>query len=132
MALERQHVLSKSEQAVMRAVLRATDKNTGACLLTPIDIFQSIPLDVSIEENELDSILRDLEIDDYFELIRSEKKGELVYCLNLHKKGLQYARVEKTFKSNVIFRLVFACCTATVGAIVGCIIKYVIVPAIAK
>ena len=119
MALERQHVLTKKEKAVMRVVYHEAEKQGGSCLLTPIDIFSQIPLDIEIEENELDTTLRNLEIDEYFDLTLSDKKGELVYCINLQKKGLQFARVERAFRSNVMFRLLFAVCTATVGALVG-------------
>lgn len=119
MALERQHVLTKKEKAVMRVVYQEAEKQGGSCLLTPIDIFSQIPLDIDIEENELDTTLRNLEIDEYFDLTLSDKKGELVYCINMQKKGLQFARVERAFRSNVMFRLIFAMCTATVGALVG-------------
>ena len=119
MALERQHVLTKKEKAVMRVVYHEAEKQGGSCLLTPIEIFSQIPLDIDIEENELDITLRNLEIDEYFDLTLSDRKGELVYCINMQKKGLQFARVERAFKSNVMFRLLFAVCTATVGALVG-------------
>ena len=119
MALERQHVLTKKEKAVMRVVYQEAERQGGACLLTPIEIFEQIPLDIDIEENELDTTLRNLEIDEYFDLTMSDRKGELVYCINMQKKGLQFARVERAFKSNVMFRLIFAMCTATVGALVG-------------
>ena len=33
MALEKQHVLTKKERAVMRAVYGAADKKSGVCLL---------------------------------------------------------------------------------------------------
>ncbi len=119
MALERQHVLTKKEKAVMRVVYHEAEKQGGACLLTPIEIFSQIPLDIDIEENELDTTLKNLEVDEYFDLTLSDKKGELVYCINLQKKGLQFARVERAFRSNIMFRLIFAACTATVGALVG-------------
>jgi len=119
MNLERQHVLTKKEKAVMRVVYKDADKQNGACLLTPIDIFSQIPLDLDFEESELDVTLRNLEIDDYFDLTRSDKKGELVYCINMHKKGLQFARVERAFKSNLIFRILLAVATGLTSAAVG-------------
>lgn len=119
MNLERQHVLTKKEKAVMRVVYKDADKQNGACLLTPIDIFSQIPLDLDFEESELDVTLRNLEIDDYFDLTRSDKKGELVYCINMHKKGLQFARVERAFKSNVMFRILLAVATGLVSAAAG-------------
>ncbi len=119
MQLEKQHVLTKKEKAVMRVVYQEADKQTGACLLSPIDIFSRIPLDVDIEEDELDTVLRNLEIDDYFDLTRSDKKGELVYCINMQKKGLQFARVERAFKSNIAFKLMITVGCACVSALIG-------------
>ena len=119
MQLERQHVLTKKEKAVMRVIYHEADKQSGACLLTPIEIFSQIPLDLDFEENELDVALRNLEIDEYFDVTRSDRKGELVYCINLHKKGLQFARVERAFKSNVTFRILLAVATGLTSAAVG-------------
>ena len=80
MALEKQHILTKEEKAVMRLVYDVAEKNNGMCLLTPIEIFEGISLDVEIRESELWTILRNLEIDDYFDVTPSERKGELVYA----------------------------------------------------
>ena len=108
MALERQHVLTKKERAVMRVVYGAADKKPGVCLLSPLDLFRRIPLDLDFDEEELDATLCSLELDDYFDITRSDKKGELVYCINMHRKGLAYARVEKAFKSNLKFKILLA------------------------
>ena len=105
MALEKQHILTKEEKAVMRLVYDVAEKNNGMCLLTPIEIFEGISLDVEIRESELWTILRNLEIDDYFDVTPSERKGELVYAINMHQKGLAYARVEKAFKNNLAFKI---------------------------
>lgn len=119
MNLERQHVLTKKEKAVMRVIYQEADLGGGSCLITPIAIFEQIPLDLDIAEDELDVALRNLEIDDYFDLTRSDRRGELVYCINMHKKGLQFARVERAFKSNVTFRILLAVATGLTSAAVG-------------
>ena len=103
----------------MRVIYREADKQNGSCLLTPIEIFSQVPLDLDFEESELDLALRNLEIDDYFDLTRSDRKGELVYCINMHKKGLQFERVERAFKSNVTFRILLAVATGLTSAMVG-------------
>lgn len=117
--LEKQHVLTKKEKAVMRVIYKEAEKQNGSCLLTPINIFEQVPLDLDFEESELDIALKNLEIDDYFDLTLSDKKGELVYCINMHKKGLQFARVERAFKSNIMFRIMLAVGTGLVSALVG-------------
>ncbi len=117
--IDRQHVLSRKEKAVMRVIYQEAEKKNGSCLITPIEIFERLSLDLDIEESELDTILHNLEIDDYFDLIRSDKKGELVYCINMQKKGLQFARVEKAFKSNLTFRIFLAIIMAVVTTLIG-------------
>lgn len=119
MALEKQHVLTKKEKAVMRVVYQEADKKNGVCLLSPIDIFSKIPLDLCFDEDDLDVTLRDLELDDYFDVTHSDKKGELVYCISMHQKGLAFARVERAFKSNLKFRLLLALCCGIASALAG-------------
>lgn len=92
----------------MRVVYQAADKRSGVCLLSPFDIFDRLSLDLDFDEEELDGTLRDLELDDYFDITRSDKKGELVYCINMHRKGLAFARVEKAFRSNLKFKILLA------------------------
>ena len=106
--LEKQHVLTKKEKNVMRVIYEVADKKNGTCLISPIEIFKELPLDIEYEEEELDTIMSNLALDDYFDLTRGEKKGELVYCINMRKKGLAFARVERAFRSNVTFRLLLA------------------------
>lgn len=76
--------------------------------MSPFDIFDRLSLDLDFDEEELDGTLRDLELDDYFDITRSDKKGELVYCINMHRKGLAFARVEKAFRSNLKFKILLA------------------------
>lgn len=124
--IERQHVLTRKEKAVMRVVYQEAEKQNGACLLTPIDIFVQLPLELDFEEDELDLILRNLEIDDYFNVTRSDRKGELVYCINMQKKGLQFARVERAFKSNLILKFLVTIGMTVVTALIGFGIKRLI------
>lgn len=124
--IERQHVLTRKEKAVMRVIYQEADKQNGACLLTPIDIFMRLPLDLNFEEDELDLILRNLEIDDYFDVTRSDKKGELVYCINMQKKGLQFARVERAFKSNLALKIILALAMSAVTPLISVGIKWLI------
>lgn len=117
--VDRQHVLTKKEKAVMRVVYQEADKQDGSCLLTPIDILEKIPLDIEFDENELDGVLKNLEIDEYFDVTRSDKRGELVYCINMQKKGLQFARVERAFKSNLTFKILLTLGLSVVTALIG-------------
>ena len=119
MALEKQHILTKEEKAVMRLVYDVAVKNNGMCLLSPLQIFEGISLDVEIKEAELWTILKNLEIDDYFDVTPSERKGELVYAINMHQKGLAYARVEKAFKNNLAFKIGLTIGLACLSALIA-------------
>ena len=119
MALERQHILTKQEKAVMHLVYSISEKNNGMCLLTPIEIFEQLPLDLEIREEDLWPILRNLEIDDYFDVTPSDRRGELVYAINMHQKGLAYARVEKSFRDNLAFKVGLAVGLALLSGIVA-------------
>lgn len=117
--MDKQHVLTKKEKAVMRVIYREAESKDGQCLLTPIQIFEELPLDLAIDEAELEPTIKNLEIDDYFDVTHSERKGETVYCINMHQKGLQFARVEKAFRSNLAFRILLAVATGLTSAGVG-------------
>ena len=115
--IDRQHVLTKKEKAVMRIVYQEAERQNGSCLLSPIDILEKIPLDIPFEEDE---------IDEYFDVIRSDKKGELVYCINMQKKGLQFARVEHAFKSNLALKIMLTLGLSVVTALIGVGIRYLV------
>lgn len=117
--VERQHVLNKKEKAVMRVIYQEADRQGGSCLLMPIDILEKLPLDLDFEESELDVTLKNLELDEYFDLTRSDKKGELVYCINMQKKGMQFARVERAFRSNLAFKILLTLGLSVVTALIG-------------
>lgn len=119
-------MLTKKEKAVMRIVYQEAEGQNGSCLLSPIDILEKIPLDIPFEEDELDQTLRNLEIDEYFDVIRSDKKGELVYCINMQKKGLQFARVEHAFKSNLALKIMLTLGLSVVTALIGVGIRYLV------
>ena len=70
----------------MRAVYQAADKRAGTCLLSPLDLYETLSLDLDFDDEELD----------------------LVYCINMHQKGLAFARVERAFRSNIRFKILLA------------------------
>ena len=126
MALDRQG-LSKKEKAVMRALFNEAKLRNGVCLATPIDILSEIPYSLDFKEEELAPILKVLEIDDYFDFVEVDKKGELVYCITLHKKRLNFQRWQELFRKSVYFKIgitiVFACFSTLIGTLIKLIIS---------
>lgn len=121
MALEKKSPLTKKEKALMVVVYEEAMKNNGACLLSPTQIFQELPLSLEFRAGELEPILKVLELDDYFDVTTTDKKGELIYCVNLHQKGLAFAREEVSFRRSLRFRLLLALLCALITGAVGLI-----------
>lgn len=42
-----------------------------------------------------------------------------MYCINMQKKGLQFARVERAFKSNLLFKILLTLGLSVVTALIG-------------
>lgn len=119
MALEKKSPLTKKEKALMVVVYEEAMKNNGACLLSPTQVFEKLPLDLEFRAGELEPTLKVLELDDYFDVTTTDKKGELIYCVNLHQKGLAFAREEVSFKRSLRFRLLLALLCALITGAVG-------------
>lgn len=125
MAIERQG-LSKKEKAVMRALFNEAKLRNGVCLATPIDILSEIPYSLELQESELEPILDVLQNDDYFDYVKSDKKGELVYCVTLHKKGLNFQRWQVQFRKSVYFKIAITIIFACFSSAIGMLIKYIV------
>ena len=123
MALEKQHVLTKKERAVMRAVYLAADKKSGVCLLSPIDLFDSLSLDLDFDEDELDATLAGLELDDYFDIIDSDRKGEKMYVITLHPNGEAFPRTQLQVRRSIAFKIGLSVGGAIVTFLVGLLLN---------
>ena len=124
MALDRQG-LTKKEKAVMRALFNEAKLRDGVCLVTPIDILSEIPYKLDFREEELKPILVNLQNDDYFDYVESDKKGELTYCITLHKKGLNFKRWQELFRKSIYFKIGLTILFAILSYCIGLLIKYI-------
>ena len=68
-------MLNKQENEVMKAVYDMCD-GKGSCLVSPMEIMSILPEKKKYTPDKVESILRSLELDDYFDLIESDRKGE--------------------------------------------------------
>lgn len=126
MGLEKQHNLTKKEKAVMKYVYQEATKSDGVCLLRPVDIAQNLSFNLDYEENEIKAVLKALQIDDFLDVTETDKKGEYFYCINLHAKGLAFARAEKAFKSSLKFKLFLTIATPLLTVTITCILRLVL------
>ena len=115
-------VLNKKEKALLNIVYKTAVNKNGQCLLTPLDILQKIPYKVEFTENDLDKVLNDLALDDYFSVDKAKHHGETVYVIALKEKGLSYIRDKKKARKKLYLRII----TAILIAIMSFIIRWIL------
>ena len=106
----------------MDAVYELCEKE-GSCLCSPWDILQRFGPNENIDENKLENILCGLESDGYFDLIRSECKGDPVYVITLRGDGFAYRRENLQLKRSVYFKIVLTVCGAVASFLIGLLLR---------
>ena len=117
-------MLSKTETEVMKAVYSICNGKQN-CLVSPYDIINLLPVKFNCDVDALEKHLKALELDGYFELIDSDKKGEKMYVINLHPLGVAFKRTNAQLRRSVYFKLCLAVGGAVVSFIIGIILKQI-------
>ncbi len=115
-------MLNKQENEVMKAVYDMCD-GKGSCLVSPLEIMSILPEKKKYTPEKVDAILRSLELDDYFDMIESERKGEKMYVITLHPNGEAYDRTRLQTRRSVAFKIALSAAGAVVTFVVGVILK---------
>ena len=110
----------------MQIIYDKMSHSQKAVILTESEIFSKIPKKAKIEFGNLRNILQQLAIDEYFELIHTEKKGEPVMVITLKKKGIAFERSLVQQKRKLGQKLVITVICAIITAIVSVVIKNLI------
>jgi DNA-binding MarR family transcriptional regulator len=111
-------MLTKQENEVM-AVIFDLCQGKDSCLISPTELMKSLPEKGGYDEPKLNKILKSLELDDYFDIIHSDRKGEQIYCVSLHTKGFAYKRTTQQVKRNLYLRIALTVGFAILSFIVG-------------
>ncbi len=114
-------MLSKKENSVMKAVFNE-GSNKSALLITPTDLIK-LTGNNKIKPKELEKIIVDLNRDGYFDLVYSDRRGEMVYCLTLTAKGKGFGRDNLNFRRNILFRILLTVGLAVLSFVIGLILK---------
>lgn len=115
-------MLNRKEKNVMKVVYYEAIKKEGTCLLKPIDILKRIPYKYEFSNDDLHTVIKELELDDYYDYVTTEKKGEEIYCFNLHQKGHAFYR-EILSEKRAVYRKIWF----TLGGVVGAfILKWIL------
>ncbi len=115
-------MLNKQENEVMNAVYEMCD-GKESCLVSPYEIMSILPAKREYTPEKVESILRTLELDDYFDLIESDRKGERMYVITLHPNGIAYKRTALQMKRNLAFKVVVSVAGAVITFVVGLILR---------
>ena len=115
-------MLNKRETEVMSAVYELCH-DKGVCLIAPTELLSMLPKRKRYTEESLENILRALSMDDYFELLSSERKGEKMYVISLRSNGFAFKRYFAQMRRDAAMKIFWAVTSAVVAFIVGLILK---------
>ncbi len=114
--------LNRKEEDVMNAVyVLAGGKDNF--LVSPQEIMALLPPKAGYDEEKLERVLRALELDGYFQLTLSERKGERMYVVHLLTEGLAYKRSGDQRKRALYMRIGLTVAFAVLSFAVGMILK---------
>lgn len=117
-------VLNKREYEVMGAVFSLCE-GRGVCLVSPAEILEILPVRKKYTEEQVERILSALALDDYFELLSSERKGEKMYVISLHPSGYAFKRCSLQQKRDVALKFGWAITSAVIAFLVGWLLKWI-------
>ncbi len=114
--------LNRREDEVMNAVFTLAG-GRERMLASPYELLALLPPRAGFDEDKLERTLRALELDGYFELIASERKGERVYVFHMREAGLGYKREGSRRKRSLAVRVAITVALAVLSAVVGILLK---------
>jgi len=114
--------LNKKEDEVMNAVFTLSN-GKDRVLVTPGEIIALLPPKLSMDEESLEEVLHTLELDGYFELTVSERKGEKTYVVNMLPQGAAYKRSNYQRKRGLYIKIGITIAMAILSFTVGMILK---------
>ena len=115
-------MLNRAETEIMNTVYSLCC-GKGVCLLSPTELLAALPPKKRYTEEYLETVLNELALDDYFELLSSERKGEKMYVISLRTNGYAFKRNFIQAKRAVLYKILWAVASATIAFLVGVILK---------
>ncbi len=115
-------MLTKSESAVMEAVYTLCGSRQ-VCLVSPWEILNLLPSKSKITEERLDKILNALQMDEYFEMISSDRKGEKMYVITLRPLGVAFKRSSVQNKRAIVYKIILSVGGAVLAFVAGAILR---------
>ncbi len=117
-------MLNKQESEVMNAVYNLCFEK-GVCLVSPTELLEMLPKKPNFTEESLEKILSALALDNYFELLSSDRKGEKMYVISLRANGYAFKRCYTQMKRDMALKVGWAITSAIIAFLVGLILKWI-------
>ena len=97
----------------------------NVCLISPSELLAILSPNGRYNEETLEKILDALALDDYFELLSSERKGEKMYVISLRANGYASKRASVQMKRDMTLKLIWAVTSAIIAFLVGLLLKWI-------
>lgn len=117
-------MLNKRESEVMNAVYTLSSEK-GVCLVSPSELLALLPPKKKYTEEQVEGILGALALDDYFEMLSSERKGEKMYVISLRANGYAFKRYYTQIKRDAAMKFGWAIASAVIAFLVGVLLKWI-------
>lgn len=115
-------MLSKKEKCVMSYLFEVCN-GKGSELISPNQIMEAVMNKYEMNEIEVDQIVNALALDEYIDVVNSDNKGKLVYCITLKAKGEAYLRESTNNKKTAAWLVTRTIALAILSFVVGMILK---------
>ena len=94
-------------------------------LAAPCEILSVLPSKANYDEEKLERVLRSLELDGYFEVISSDRKGEKIYVVHMREAGLSYQRTDAQRRREICFKWGVAAVGAVITFLIGLFLRLI-------
>lgn len=115
-------MLSRKEYEIMGAVYTLCS-GKEVCLIAPTEILALLSPRRKYTEEQVEKVLGELALDNYFELLASERKGERMYVISLKPNGYAFKRSFAQMRRDAAVKILWAVASAVVAFLVGLVLK---------
>ena len=118
-------MLTKKEKYIMEYVYQKCS-GKKSCLISPREVITYASDKYIIYPSELEKIMTNLSYDSYIELVKTDKKGEPVFCVSLKMKGEGFHRELVNNKRTWVFNIGRTVLLAIISVAVTLLLKWII------
>lgn len=119
-------ILNKKEKATMNVIYKTAVDEKGQCLLSSVDILKKIPYKLEYREDDLETVLNELSLENYFSVEKAKYRGEQIFVITLKEKGYSYFRDKKTARRKLVLRVISAIAIAILSYMIKLLLSYIV------